>query len=178
MREDIIISLQTIMDKNFAFLDWVTKNGGIYSPVDNLSKKTTDNNDLTLLNPVHIMDQISKTEDGNSAFFGHLISLNPLTPQNKADEWETKALNAIFNNHDLQEISATSTYQNQKAIRLIRPFYVEESCFSCHKQQNYQVGDLRGAVSVGAVLDPYVKLLRSRQFSLLPGYTLLWLAGQ
>lgn len=82
---------------------------------------------------------------------GHITSLQPLSPANKADEWETMALRSF--ERGVPEVTQVSLLNGKPHMRMIRPFVVEKACLRCHGQQGYKIGDIRGGISVSIPLD-------------------------
>jgi len=75
-----------------------------------------------------------------------MISLKNLNPLNKPDDFERKALERFEQGErELWQIDRSS---GKPVFRYILPLVIEEACLSCHRQQGYKQGDIRGGVSV------------------------------
>ena len=72
---------------------------------------------------------------------------------------------------------AHTEIKGEPYFRYMKPFFTEQSCLRCHGHQGYEVGDVRGGISVSAKAAPYYTHLRSRQKTLLMGHGVIWLAG-
>ncbi|HLD48252.1 MAG TPA: PAS domain S-box protein, partial [Desulfobaccales bacterium] len=95
-------------------------------------------------------------------------------PQNAPDLWERKALEAFDNG--AEEVSEVVWFDGQPSMRLMRPFRIDPSCLTCHEEQGYKVGDLRGGISVSIPMKPILPNV-SHTWSLVLGHVVLWMLG-
>jgi diguanylate cyclase (GGDEF)-like protein len=108
--------------------------------------KTTDGRVLTLRNPAIMTREISElARQGNTVGF-HMISLKNLNPLNNPDDFERKALERFEKGE--REHWQIDTSNGKPVFRYVIPLIVDETCLSCHRQQGYKRGDIRGGVSV------------------------------
>lgn len=158
-REHIIRDARTVFNMDIAIRHWATSYGGVYVPVDKRTKpnpyliniperdlKTPSGRELTLMNPAYILRQLNEDFKKEFGVSGHITSLKPIRPENKPDDWETKALNKFEKGE--KEYYEFLTDDNNKILRLMRPLVVEKGCLKCHKSQGYKEGDIRGGISV------------------------------
>lgn len=189
-QQEAIIGLRMALQKDIIFRTWATEHGGVYVPVtpetqpnpylthiEEQSIITADGKQFTLLNPAYIMRQVSQIGLDHFGIYSRLTSLEPYNPINAADEWETGTLKTFQKNNNLEEISAITEFNDQLSIRVMKPFYIEDGCLKCHGYQGYQLGDLRGGITVSAPMEPYMAIMHAKQSALLPGYALIWLIG-
>jgi len=103
----------------------------------------------TLRNPALSTREISELATESGDFVFHITSLNPLNPDNYADEFEVRALQG-FEEASSEEASKEAweytTIDGEPVFRYMGPLVTEESCLSCHT--NYEAGDIRGGISV------------------------------
>lgn len=130
---------------------------------------------LMLTNPMFMTREAHKFSRENSTLLGHLTSLRPKAPDNKPDKWEKKAL-FLFESGE-QEVTELSYVNGKEHLRLMRPLITKESCLLCHGQEGYQVGDIRGGLSVSVPLQPARKIIESQIIISAVGYCLIWLLG-
>ena len=141
--------------KDLAFRLWAAEKGGVYVPVTEHTKpssylknvpeqnvSTPSGKTLTLMSPARMMRQLQELGRKEFSFESHITSLEPLRPENKADEWERNALRAIHSGST--EIFGMSSFKGEEYYRLIRPLTVNKSCIACHGHQGYKVGEIRG----------------------------------
>jgi len=142
---------------------WVAaQNGGVYSEIqgdiepnpylqeiEGLTVNITDQNGIeyTLRNPALVTRELSELAEGKQAYAFHITSLNPLNPVNAPTEWEEKALKS-FETGEKEDDFIIETTSDGEVYRYMAPLYVKEGCMRCHAQQGYQVGDVRGGISV------------------------------
>ena len=86
---------------------------------------------------------ISELSNENLDINFHLTSLDPIRPENKPDEWETEALLSFEEGQ--QEVFFESAEQR---FYYMAPLITTEYCLTCHAEQGYKVGDIRGGISV------------------------------
>ena len=177
----------TNYERDVLYRRWAAAHGGVYVPVTPTTPPTpylawlperdivtTSGRRLTLLNPAYMTRQIYELAEKSGLPRGHLTSLKPLRPQNAPDPWEKKALAAF--EQGKEEVSEVVFLDGQPSIRLMRPFRVDPSCLTCHGEQGYKVGDIRGAISVSVPLAPLMHGAL-HTYSLIFGHVVLWLLG-
>ncbi|MDQ2180451.1 ATP-binding protein [Marinifilum sp. D714] len=160
-------------NKDLTFRRWSTLHGGVYVPITdkitpneymdfipNRDVTTTDGQKLTLINPAYMTRLAHELELEISGKIGHITSLNPIRPENKADEWETNALKRFESG--AKEHSSIETINGKKYLRYMRPMHVEKRCLKCHTNQGYQLGDIRGGLSVAIPMDKYETIIKSK----------------
>jgi len=175
-------------EKDVLYRRWNAGHGGVYVPVTEetlpnpyLSElperdiSTSSDQQLTLMNPAYMTRQVHELQLDVVGLRGHITSLNPVRPQNAADEWETEALQA-FERGEL-EISSVEMLEGQEYMRLMRPLVTEEGCLKCHATQGYQEGDIRGGISVSVPMAPLWEIERGQMLALWAGHIPLWLLG-
>ena len=177
----------TNYERDVLYRRWAAVHGGVYVPVTpdtpptpylaKLPERdivTPSGRRLTLLNPAYMTRQIYELAQKSGLPRGHLTSLKPLRPQNAPDPWEKQALEAF--EHGQTEISAVVSMDGQSYMRLMRPFRIEPSCLTCHEEQGYKVGDIRGGISVSVPMK-HIMVTAWHTWSLILGHVVLWLLG-
>ena len=155
----------TNYERDVLYRRWAAAHGGVYVPVTPDTPPTPylarvperdivtpSGRRLTLLNPAYMTRQIYELAQESGLPRGHLTSLKPLRPQNAPDPWEKKALEAF--EHGKEEVSEVVSIDGQPSMRLMRPFRIDPSCLTCHEEQGYKVGDIRGGISVSVPMNP------------------------
>ena len=177
----------TNYERDVLYRRWAAAHGGVYVPVTpntpptpylaQLPERdivTPSGRRLTLLNPAYMTRQIYELAQEAGLPRGHLTSLKPLRPQNAPDPWERKALEAF--EHGQEEVREVVEIDGKDHMRLMRPFRIDHSCLTCHEEQGYKVGDIRGGISVSVPLSPIMtKSLHT--WSLILGHVVLWMLG-
>jgi PAS domain S-box-containing protein len=177
---------QTIFERDILYRRWAASHGGTYVPitpetppnpyltqVPERDLTTPSGRRLTLLNPAYMTRQVYVFAKESNQVQGHLTSLKPLRPENAPDPWEETALKAF--EKKAEEVWAVIELSGQPYMRLMRPFVTEASCLGCHAQQGYQVGDIRGGISVMVPMAPI--LAEHSKANLVLGHLGLWLLG-
>jgi len=177
----------TNFERDVLYRRWASAHGGVYVPVTPDTPPTPylarmperdivtpSGRRLTLLNPAYMTRQIYELAQESGLPRGHLTSLKPLRPQNAPDLWERKALEAF--ERGAEEVSEVVWFDGQPSMRLMRPFRIDVSCLTCHEEQGYKVGDLRGGISVSIPMKP-ILINTSHTWSLILGHLALWMLG-
>ena len=135
---------------------WNAQHNGVYvlktegmesNPyLENPDILTSDGQVYTQKNPALMTREISELADQQAGMRFHLTSLKPLNPSNQADPFEAAALQA-FERGQL-EVSAFTELDGRPVLRYMAPLETTEACLDCHRKQGYQVGDIRGGISV------------------------------
>ncbi|OQX81419.1 MAG: hypothetical protein B6D64_02000 [Bacteroidetes bacterium 4484_276] len=136
---------------------WNAQHGGVYVPITDETKPNpfldVPNRDiyidslgiaLTKVNPAFMTRQIGDLAKKENNVTFHITSLKPIRPQNKADEWETVQLGKF----EKGTIESLEYIENDTEYRYMAPLQVKKACMKCHAKQGYQVGDIRGGISV------------------------------
>ncbi|UCV29647.1 ATP-binding protein [Ferribacterium limneticum] len=138
--------------------NWNASHGGIYVPVTERTQPnpylnvphrdvtTTEGVELTMVNPAYMTRLIAEMAESASGAVFRLTSLRPIRPENKPDRWERQALEAF--EQGIKETSGIEPSPEGDMLRYMAPLKVQESCLQCHRKQGYQVGDIRGGISV------------------------------
>ena len=178
---------RTNIDKDVSFRKWATAHGGVYVPpteatppnpylkVPNRDVVTTTGKILTLMNPAYILRDLQTNFSDNLGSKSHITSLQPLNPNNVADDWETKALQS-FEQGD-KELLEIKKINNQPYLRLMLPLTVEQGCLTCHAVQGYKLGDIRGGISTSIALTSYLSQEQKQKTELMLSHGLIWLIG-
>jgi diguanylate cyclase (GGDEF)-like protein/PAS domain S-box-containing protein len=157
---------------------WNARHGGLYAevtagtpPNPHLEVKERDletpsGRRLTLVNPAYMTRQLGAVIDEITGVRIHITSLKPINPDNKATPWEAAALQQFEEDRNMQEWSAfTLNRSKQEHFRYMAPLVTKKACLKCHEKQGYQVGDIRGGISVtfppGPLLSPIKQQYRN-----------------
>ena len=167
---------------------WASTHGGFYVPTDERTPpspylahiperdiETPSGVQLTLMNPAYALRQMNEEFTETYGVVGHITSLRPLRPENAPDYWEHLALES-FENGTIEVIEFTE-FNEQPFLRLMQPLIVQEDCFKCHADQDYDVGDVCGGISISLPLDAYLIEEKQATRTHILLYTLLWILG-
>jgi len=174
--------------KDMAFRYWTATHGGVYVPVDDRTPPnpylahvperditTPSGTKLTLMNPAYVMRQVNDYFMEVYGVAGHLTSLKLLNPNNTPDDWERAALESFEMGVD--EAFAVVEIKGEPHLRFMRPNIVEKACLKCHGHQGYEVGDVRGGVSVSIPLTQYENYKWHEYYDHFAANGILWLFG-
>lgn len=192
-RQEIVTIARSVarayIDKDILFRKWNALHGGVYVPVDSgvapnpfyppavreRDLITPSGRQLTLINPAYMTRQIYELAQKEHKISGHITSLKPLRPDNRPDAWEASALTGFERGE--QEVSSDVTEDSIRYLRLMRPLVTEESCLTCHAQQGYKKGDIRGGISIRLPMTIFEPALRKEVGMLWTGHGVIWLLG-
>lgn len=136
---------------------WNARHGGLYAPVtedsppnewldDPLRDVDVNGRLYTKINPAYMTRQMSELMDRRGGLSFRLTSLKPIRPGNAPDPWEAQALRSFQQGGTevLERVAGEHSDQYRYMGRLL----VEEACLQCHANQGYQLGEVRGGISV------------------------------
>lgn len=172
--------------KDVLFRLWSAKHGGVYVPVSKETPPnpyldvpnrdvTINNRPYTLVNPAYMTRQIYELAKNRLEIQGHITSLNPIRPENEADQWEKKALLSFESGN--KEFKEVVRIKGQPFVRLMRPFVTQKACLRCHAKQGYKVGDIRGGISINVPLANYQTQYLKGAGNLQFAFFSIWFAG-
>ncbi len=157
---------------------WMALHGGVYvkmtpdiSPNPYLLKVPglrvvirDEHGDLyTLKNPALATREISELAEKSGLFRFHITSLNPLNPANAPDAFEQEALRLF--EQGIKEHTTMEKRGEEVFFRYMAPLVTEKSCLTCHAQQGYREGEVRGGISVtSSATETAGKIRESRIF--------------
>ena len=175
-------------NKDQALRLWSTAHGGVYVPASETTPPspylahvperdviTPSGKHLTLLNPNYMVRQLQEYYQEKYGVRGHITGLVLLRPENVADDWETRALQAFLRGE--REVAEVASLDDRPYLRLMRPMIMEEGCVPCHGHLGFEVGQVRGGVGVAVPLAPYLEAGRERTIALFGGHGAIWLLG-
>ena len=169
---------------------WNAEHGGVYVPVTERTQPnpyldvphreviTTEDQSLTLINPAFMTRQIAAIAVDKGGVQFHITSLNPIRPANRPDPWEKAALTDF--EAGAGERLELMALDSGKAFRYMEPLRVKSACLKCHAKQGYELGQIRGGISVSLPAAPYLRASRKREhavWALHAGILILGVAG-
>lgn len=181
------IEAQAVFEMDVLYQRWNADHGGVYAKVSGLTQPnpylqvverdilTPSQRKLTLINPAFMTRQAHELALKKTGMRGHITSLNPIRPANAPDPWEAEALNAFQGG--AVEVSSVEIMAGQPYMRLMRPLITESGCITCHGAQGYQLGDIRGGISVSVPLGPLLAIEHRRLISFFTIHGIIWLVG-
>lgn len=134
------------------------------------------------LNPAKVGTEISRRFSMSTDYTMKQTSLKYRNPANAPDEFEIKALKQLQTEKNGKAIWGEDyDEEGEKIIRYMRPLYIKEECLPCHgrpdyegelditgyKKEGYELGELRGAISVIAPAEPVEAVIKSNSLILL-----------
>lgn len=175
---------------NMEYRNWIIHNGGVYvqvtdktppnpwlNHIEDRDLKTASGKQLTLLNSSYVFRLVQESMAANGAEVKlHIASLKPLNPLNKADAWETDALQT-FEKGVKEKATVDIGPDGKHYFRFMRPMVTDSYCLKCHARYGDKVGDIRGGVSISLPIDNVMTAASAERNSLLLGHGLIWGLG-
>ena len=100
-----------------------------------------------LRNPAMVTRELSEYARREGLYRFRLTSERYINPANAPDGIERFALR-LFREKKQKEYFVQQEINGQKIFRLLMPLYIKKACLKCHQYQGYQLGELRGCISV------------------------------
>ena len=169
---------------------WNAGHGGVYVPVtekiqpnpyldDPLRDLETNKGiKLTKINPAFMTRQVAEIAAKEKSVQFHITSLKPIRPGNKPADWERIWLESF--EKGTMEQGGFVQDGSGVSFRYMAPLITERSCLKCHAKQGYEVGDIRGGISVILPFFPkanYVSLILGYGLAALLGSLIIYIAG-
>jgi len=174
--------------KDQALRQWATRHGRIYVPVGDyfqpdprMSKvperdiHTPGGIELTLINPVTIINQLDRDYGYLYGTSGKITSLTARSTHNQPDEWERSALERI--NLGAEEVMEFVHQDGGEFLRLMQPLIVTPGCLLCHYDEGFTVGRPGGGIAISL---PMAQLRQQEQVAVrskLTVLSILWAFG-
>lgn len=156
-RETHLTSARSFFRLMVTMRAWNADSNGVYAPVSARTQPNPyldlpdrdidlpDGRKLTKINPAYMTRQVAELEKKFDDVNVHITSLNPIRPANAPAPWEKQALTA-FEDDGKKEVFYWD--KPSHLFRYMAPLLTQENCLACHAKQGYQVGDIRGGISV------------------------------
>jgi len=178
------------IQKDLAYRKLVSESGGLYVPLEKgipqnpyLSHiahrdiKTDEGQQLTLINSsyfVRLVHDIEK-EAGNETLKSNVSSIHPLRSENLPNSWEKKALKLL--EKGAKEVSEICHEPDGDYFIMMKPRYTRTSCFACHTDGFFKLGDVMGGLSVKVPMFPLEKERNEQMLIYTSGHLVIWIAG-
>jgi two-component system, NtrC family, sensor kinase len=176
LRENLTESARSYFRLIVIVRSWVAHNDGVYvkqrpgvepNPyLDAPRLETTEGEHLVWRNPAMVTRELSQLSDklGTGIMF-RVTSLDPMNPANAPDTFELRALRTLASegrrrSNALREFTEFESIDGARHFRYFAPIYTEGSCLSCHRRQGFEVGDVRGGVSIMIPTDQLAAVTR------------------
>ncbi|WP_432735331.1 ATP-binding protein [Maridesulfovibrio sp. FT414] len=162
------VQARTSIEKDIIYRRWNTMHGGVFVPagkniapnpyLDEQDREiaSADGGRLVRVNPAYMTRQVHELGETVSGISGHITSLNPIRPENRADAWEESVLRRLEKDKE-PEASGVQIIDGRKYLRMMISLVTEQGCLKCHARQGYKLGDIRGGISVSVPLDPVIE---------------------
>ena len=189
MNQTALLRARALVQKDVFYRSWNATFGGVYvdkaggiEPNPYLGEMIADRDlvtvegvELTKINPALMTRQVFAIQAAGLGIHAKITSLKPVNPLNQADPWENLALEALAVSGD--EVSEITTVDGAPMLRYMLPLTTEPACLQCHQAQGYQVGDLRGGISLSTPMAPFYAEARQIQLTMAWSHLVLWLVG-
>ena len=182
------LEASTVYEKDIIYHRWATLHNGVFVPIPPTTQPnpyltnipgskvtTTKGEELTLVNPEYMIRQVYGMQGKATGPIEHITSLDPVRPENAADPWETNALESFEKGE--QKAVSVETIGGEPYLRYMRPMLTEQGCLKCHAIQGYEVGDIRGGISVSIPLAPLMAIAREHMYVTTAAHATFWFLG-
>jgi len=179
---------RALFNKDKAFRFWAASHGGVYVPVSGKTPPnpflehvkerdviTPSGKKLTLMNPAYMIRQMMDEYEKIYGVKGHITSLIHYRPETAPDDWEKVVLKRFENGE--KEVQEIQVIDGEHHMRYMQPLYVKKQCLKCHKKQGYEIGQVRGGVSLSLPLKKYQQIEKKSLRVLAFSHLVLFLLG-
>ncbi|MCL7489234.1 MAG: DUF3365 domain-containing protein [Desulfobulbaceae bacterium] len=182
------IEARTVYEKDLIYHRWATQHDGVFVPITDKTQPnpylnhipganitTTSGDKLTLINPEYMIRQVYNMQGSDFEPIEHITSLDPVRPENAADVWETRALESF--DEGAEDAVSVENIGGIPYLRYMRPMITEKGCLKCHAVQGYEVGDIRGGISVAIPMARLLSIARAHNFATSAAHIMFWFLG-
>lgn len=182
------IEARTVYEKDLIYHRWATLHNGVFVPITERTQPnpylahipganvtTTEGMKLTLVNPEYMIRQVYGMQNRDFEPIEHITSLDPMRPENAADDWETAALESFDDGRE--EAVSVEEIGGVPYLRYMRPMITEKGCLKCHAVQGYDEGDIRGGISVAIPMAPLLSIAKAHDFASSAAHITFWILG-
>lgn len=182
------VQARTLAEKMVVYRHWNARHGGVYVEADaqtppnpylaDLPERdvvTPSGRLLTMVNPAYMLREVFQLESSLLGLSGRITSLKPINPANTPDAWERAALARLSEGE--KEVGAIMAGDAGDFLRYLLPLRTEAECLQCHAHQGYEIGNLRGGLSVSVAIAPLREVRRPRLWLAYAGTGFFWLLG-
>jgi len=182
------IQARTVYEKDLIYHRWATLHNGVFVPITERSQPnpylahipganviTNEGVKLTLVNPEYMIRQVYGMQSRDFEPIEHITSLDPVHPENKADDWEAAALKSF--DEGQKEAVSVEEIGGVPYLRFMRPMITEKGCLKCHAVQGYEEGDIRGGISVAIPLAPLLNNAKIHNYASSAAHITFWILG-
>ena len=127
-------------------------------------KETADGSLLLLKHPAQMTREISTIHSDVSKIQFRITSLQLLNKENAPDDFEQRALKKFVDGAG--EFWELETRDTGPVFRYMAPLLFEQSCEQCHFKFNYNLGDVRGGISVSIPFSATEKAMALNRLSI------------
>lgn len=189
MRQGALLRSRALVYKDVLYRKWNAALGGVYviktedvepnaflnEMISERDLLTVDGVELTMINPATMTRQVFGLQEELLGVNAKITSLKPVNPLNEPDAWESWALKSLAGGGE--EISEVTSAGEEQVLRYMLPLYVDDSCLKCHKIQGYQLGELRGGISLSTPLKSFYAEALQMQKIMASTHGVLWVLG-
>jgi PAS domain S-box-containing protein len=169
---------ESAIERDSSLLEWYAAAGGIYrdeAQGSSQDARHSPGRDPVLIDPVKLLRRVDQWTGTDVHVQSHLIGIKSTRSATTPDAWEQEAFKALSQGQS--EVVGEERVGGTSSVRLMRPLTVSKDCRKCHVEQAYQVGQLRGAISVSYPLKPLNLFGQGEAIHRLIGYGSLWFLG-
>lgn len=143
--QQINTEAQALLTEMVVLREWVSSYNGVWTTSPGDYYLDTEDG-FFRKSPAMVTKELSILSDDKGYYRFHITSLKLMNTENAPDDFEHDSLLQFERNPT--PITAFDRAGNESIYRLMIPLIVEESCLKCHADQGYQIGDVRGGLSV------------------------------
>jgi hypothetical protein len=158
IRKEIRLKARTLIESIILARRWNASFGGVFvekkeniqsNPfLTNPDVTTVDGRVYTMKNPALMTREISNLAKESEFFEFKMTSLKPLNPSNRPDDFEREALMSFEKGEEIADKIKEGPKLSKYTYNYMVPLYTEKDCLQCHQEQGYEIGNVRGGISI------------------------------
>jgi len=180
--EEVETEAKTLFDQIVLTRRWIADQGGVYvEKVEGVETNPyllemgfhdildVEGNDYVLKNPALVTRELSEYAETMRGYRFHITSNHLVNPDNAPSDFEVESITQ-FEQGEATKTTRITTMDGERMYQYIEPLHIAEGCLSCHSTVDghvYNVGDVRGAISVFVPLASTMQAIAESRNSLL-----------
>ena len=154
---------QSLLNSMVLMRKWVADYGGVWTEEPGESY-FEERNGFYLKTPAMVTKEISQLSEKEGRFRYHITSDKLKNEANAPMPSEHAMLAAFVMGRG--EFGRVEMVDGERVYHYMVPLHIEKSCLKCHEDQGYELGDLRGGLSVFLPMDRVDRALAQNRLTL------------
>jgi signal transduction histidine kinase len=166
LHKQLVLTRQWVADQDVRLFD--NPGSATNQKADTAPKAEHGGEFYKQISPSVLTKILSERAQAKEDFSFRITNLEPMNPDNRADEFEQLALSR-FRSGNREGVFQKQDVEGRTTLRYVAPIEVNKSCIECHKEQGFRTGEVGGCLSLFIPMTEAEKAIRRNRAVLLIG---------